>query len=125
MSEGIKHWDGPPLDAWRAWTPQEAAARLAGLNRPWWVAGGWAIDLWLGEQTRPHGDLEIAIVGSDFEAIRAHLRPLPLFSVGDGEVRRLPDGAAPPPDKHQSWVLDDAAAAWRMDIFVEPGDEAV
>ncbi len=27
----------------------------------WMVAGGWAIDLYLNEQTRTHGDIEIAI----------------------------------------------------------------
>lgn len=118
-----KHWEGPPLEAWRAWTPQEAAERLGGFSRPWWVAGGWAIDLWLGEQTRPHGDLEIAILRPDFDLIRRRLAPLPMYSVGDGEVRRLADGATPPPDKHQNWVLDEAAGAWRMDIFLEPGDE--
>lgn len=118
----IKHWDGPPLDAWQPWRPQQAAIRLAGLNVDWCVVGGWAIDLWLGEETRPHDDLEIAIVRSDFSAVRDHLAPLPLYVVGDGEVRKLAAGALPPPDKHQNWVLDAAANAWRMDVMIEPGD---
>lgn len=29
----------------------------------WWaIAGGWALDLWLGEHTRVHSDLEIALL---------------------------------------------------------------
>jgi hypothetical protein len=32
----------------------------------WWaVAGGWAIDLWLGEQTRDHHDVEVIVRRSD------------------------------------------------------------
>jgi lincosamide nucleotidyltransferase A/C/D/E len=26
-----------------------------------WVAGGWAVDILVGRQTRPHGDLDLAI----------------------------------------------------------------
>ena len=102
----IKHWDGPPLDAWRAWRPEQAAQHLAGLGIDWCVVGGWAIDLWLGRETRAHEDLEIAILRDDLAAIRAHLREFDLHSVGDGEVRRLEPEEIPPADKHQNWVLD-------------------
>ena len=45
------------LDArWRtAWTPSEVARRLAGVSTPWYVAAGWALDLFRGGQIRePH-----------------------------------------------------------------------
>ena len=118
----IKHWDGPPLDAWRAWRPEQAAQHLTGLGVDWCVVGGWSIDLWLGRETRAHDDLEIAILRDDLAAIRAHLREFDLHSIGDGEVRRLEPGEIPPADKHQNWVLDPAANEWRMDIMMEPGD---
>ncbi|HEY9216471.1 MAG TPA: hypothetical protein VIO94_00370 [Phenylobacterium sp.] len=118
----VVHWDGPGLDAWRAWTPAEAAEVLADLNIPWAVAGGWAIDLWLGRVTRAHEDLEIAILRPDFPAIRRRLAGFGLYTVGDGEVRRLEPTQEPPADKHQNWVLDEAAQAWRMDVFLEGGD---
>src|SRR5690348_7365284 len=32
----------------------------------WWaVAGGWAIDMWLGRQTRDHHDIEVAVLRDD------------------------------------------------------------
>lgn len=43
-------------------TPDEGAAILPGMGAPWWVAGGWAIDLFIGAQTRPHGDLDVAML---------------------------------------------------------------
>jgi hypothetical protein len=118
----LKRWDGPPLDAWRAWHPREAAAVLSGLDIAWCVVGGWAIDLWLGRETRAHGDLEVAIARGDFERMRAQLRGYVLHSVGDGEVRLLADDADPPADSHQNWVLDPRANEWRMDVMLEPGD---
>ena len=38
-------------------------------------------------------------------------------------MNALPDKADPPLDCHQNWVLDEAARAWRLDIFLEPSDE--
>src|SRR5262245_15558822 len=120
--DAIKYWDGPPLDAWHAWHPREAAALLAGVDAPWCVVGGWAIDLWLGRETRPHDDLEIAIPRQFFPAVRARLRDFVLHAVGDGEVRALAADSEPPPERHQTWVLDVVANAWRMDVMLEPGD---
>jgi hypothetical protein len=125
MAEAPKRWEGPPLEAWEAaWSPPQAAEALAGVGVPWAVAGGWAIDLWLGRQTRPHGDLEITVIATDFPAIRARLEELglELFTPGGGEVIRLPPGEAPPVDPHQTWAADPAMQAWRIDVFREPGD---
>ena len=122
LPDGVTLWEGPPLDAWRPWTPTEAATRLEAIDVPWCVVGGWAIDLFLGEQTRAHDDLEIAVLRADFTTVRRALSGFALFVVGDGEVRALPPGALPPDGKHQNWVLDTDAYLWRMDVMLEPGD---
>lgn len=116
MSEP-KVWEGPPIEAWR---PQDAAARLAGVTAPWMVVGGWALDLWLGRETREHEDLEIAILREDFPQVRDALAGLDVYAIGDGEVRALPADEAPPPHRHQNWIAQ--GQAWRMDIMLEPGD---
>ena len=41
---------------------------------PWALCGGWAIEAWLGEITRPHLDVDIMIVYDDQRAIFEHLR---------------------------------------------------
>jgi hypothetical protein len=50
-----------------------ALAPLAGLACPWFVVGGWAIDLHLGRVTRPHGDVDVAVYRRDQAALRAFL----------------------------------------------------
>ncbi|MFD9689695.1 hypothetical protein ACFWXO_28500, partial [Kitasatospora sp. NPDC059088] len=41
-------------DRWAdAWRPEQAAERLGGFGASWCVAAGWALDLFLGRQTRP------------------------------------------------------------------------
>ncbi len=42
-------------------------------RRPWFVAGGWAIDLFLGRETRTHKDVDIAIFREDQFELRRHL----------------------------------------------------
>jgi len=112
------------LDAWEAWHPTEIAARLAGTPVRWHVAGGWALDVWHGRQTRPHGDLEIAIPHRDYAAFLPHLGNVTPYAAGPeaGKLRRLAPGEAPHPDVHQVWMLDDPAGVWRTDVFLEPGD---
>jgi Aminoglycoside-2''-adenylyltransferase len=39
------------------WTPRDVARHLAGIAAPWYVAAGWALDLFRGRQTREHGDI--------------------------------------------------------------------
>ena len=115
-------WDGPGLDAWRAWTPSEMAARLAGIDVTWCVVGGWSIDCFLGRETRVHEDLEVAVLRPEWSRVRRALSDLVLHAVGDGEVRALGPHEEPPERVHQSWALDPVANEWRVDVMMEPGD---
>ena len=46
----------PDLSLWDAWRPEEVAALLADVQSPWYVAAGWAIDLFLGRGAKsPRG----------------------------------------------------------------------
>jgi hypothetical protein len=54
-------------------TPERAAAVVRPLGVWWAIAGGWAIDLWLGEVTRLHHDVEVVIKRHDQHIFRARL----------------------------------------------------
>ena len=112
----------PPVDAWAAWHPREVAARLAACPVTWCVAAGWAIDLYLGRQTREHSDLEIAIPRTAFPVLRPWLAGFELYEAVSGTVRRLGDEEWPGTEGHQVWVCDPEVRMWRLDTFLEPGD---
>jgi hypothetical protein len=42
---------------------------LVGFDPPWFLCGGWAVDAWLGEQTRHHADVDIAVFHRDQRAV--------------------------------------------------------
>src|SRR5438132_14268800 len=67
--------------------PIEASASIMSrFPQPWYVAGGWAIDLFVGRVTREHGDLEVAVFRRDQGALQAHMVGWTLFKVGRGSV---------------------------------------
>lgn len=42
-------------------------------TKPWFICGGWALDLFLDKETRDHEDIEIGIFREDQEALRKYL----------------------------------------------------
>jgi hypothetical protein len=46
---------------------------LSGLGVNWFLCGGWAVDAWLGQQTRDHADVDVSVFHCDQRAIFDHL----------------------------------------------------
>ncbi len=119
--EGVMPFE-PDVTKWEAWRPEEVARRLAGVQAPWYVAGGWAIDLFLGKEHREHEDLEIAVPHARFGDIAAALPDLDFFVVGDGLAWPL-NQAGEMFDAHfQTWARDRGNECWRLDVMREPAD---
>lgn len=115
-------WNTPDLSLWKAWSPQDVRALLEGLDVPWCIVGGWAIDLFLGRQSRAHGDLELATTRAAFPELSARLTQFRLFEVASGKVRELDSHEHPGPEQHQVWAFDKQNHTWCFDVMIEPGD---
>jgi uncharacterized protein (DUF952 family) len=85
-----------------------AMAAMAGCRTPWWVAGGWALELHAAiardRRIRPHADLEIAILRRDQRALFDHLAGWQLCAVVGPGVLEDWDGRTLPADVHQIWA---------------------
>jgi lincosamide nucleotidyltransferase A/C/D/E len=53
---------------------RDLCRELDDLGIPIWLDGGWAVDALLGEQTRPHDDLDIVIEQQHLSRLCEHLR---------------------------------------------------
>ena len=51
--------DPSPFGVWQPWSVHEVALLFSSVTVPWWIAGGWALDLFLGIQTREHEDIDV------------------------------------------------------------------
>lgn len=47
---------------------------MSAFRAPWALCGGWAIDAWLGRQTREHGDVDVSVFVQDQRALFEDLR---------------------------------------------------
>lgn len=112
-------------DAWDAWSPHDLFQRLLGEIHPWYITGGWALDVWHGKQTREHEDLEFAVIRNDADHFRAILHELDFFTVNNGVVEYLPPSADVPSDVWQLWGGDMLQRCWRVDMMMEPGTRDV
>ncbi|HUQ43448.1 MAG TPA: hypothetical protein VM451_03430 [Candidatus Limnocylindria bacterium] len=111
-------WYGP----WAPLSPREVEERLAGLDVPWWIVGGWAVEAFTGV-AREHEDIDVAFFRADLGGVHAHLSPeLCIWSNLSGTIRplrtldELLDGA------RQLWVRRDGVSPWLMDLAATPHD---
>jgi hypothetical protein len=108
---------------WEPWAPHEVATRLRAVTAPWCVAGGWALDLCRGEQTRRHEDLEVAVPAAAFGQVHDALAGCGFEVAGDGKLWPM-DGPAFAA-MHQTWVSEvipgpPPRRVYRLDVFREP-----
>ncbi len=107
---------------WNPISVAEAAALMRGIPIPWWIAGGWALDLFLGCTTREHKDVDILILRGDQLALHAHLRDWALFKTQQPEWPHLapwPAGEFLAPAINDIWVrerLEDGR--WRFELML-------
>jgi hypothetical protein len=60
---------------------------MSGFPAPWALGGGWAVDAWIGEVTREHGDVDVIVFADDHRALFEQLRGWQL-----AHHQNLPDG---------------------------------
>ena len=96
---------------------------LAGCDATWWLAGGWAIDLLVGQQTRRHEDLDVLVLRPEQHVVREHLREWDVH-VADppGALRPWPLGEELPPHLHDVWIRRDAGSPWRFQLMIDDVD---
>jgi hypothetical protein len=119
---------------WEPITPRDVGPVLRGLPVSWWIAGGTAIELFLGRPTRRHLDLDLAILRRDQFALWHHLtgweicvaHPDRKLEHWDGRALELPTKrfwARPRPG--EPWWFDGHLAEARGDSWVFADDERV
>ena len=72
----------------------------------WGIAGGWAIDLYLGHETRAHHDVDIAVLREDQAALRRLLEGVSVTKVVKRELIEWAAGetlAPPIHEIHATW----------------------
>ncbi|MFP5115201.1 nucleotidyltransferase domain-containing protein [Bacillaceae bacterium C204] len=64
---------------------QSITSLMAGFNKTWGIAGGWAIDHFIGKETREHKDIEIAVFRKNQLYLKDYLKEWEFKKVIKGE----------------------------------------
>ena len=108
-----------PYDQWQPLSVTEVAELFSGATFTWGLAGGYAVEQFLGRQLREHGDIDIVIFRDEQQQAQRWLTGWQLY-------------AADPPGTLRPWVngeylaygIDDiwghrfGASAWQMQLML-------
>lgn len=115
--------NGEPFDdyPWQPLSVEETASRFAAFPGPWWIAGGWAIDLFIGRQTREHADIDVLILRGDQRHLFDTLAGWEIHAAGmpvPGRLVRWKAETLFPPDVHDIWCRPDATSPWALQVML-------
>jgi hypothetical protein len=113
----------PALGPWEPLSPRDATALLRALPVPWWIAGGWALDLFVGRQTREHADLDVEVLRRDQRALQEYLAGWDLHTASGGALESWPQGMPLPPEVNSVWAWPSPGAPWALQVMFAEAEE--
>jgi hypothetical protein len=96
-----------PWGPWEHASLAEVTSLLSRLQCPWWIAGGYAIELAVGHPVREHGDIDVMMLRRDQLALQ-HILPGWQW------------WAADPPGTLRPWNHEELLPAGIHDIWLPP-----
>lgn len=110
---------------WQPLTLDALLEVMAGAAFPWWIAGGLAIEHFVGRPLRAHADLDILVLHRDHPALRAHLAGWDCWaSDPPGRLRPWPLGETLDPQIHDIWCRRAPGAPWSFQVMLDQSDAA-
>ncbi len=111
---------GSEHGSWEPLSPAELGSALSVLDAPWWLAGGWALDLFLGRQTRPHVDIDALILRQDHVHVRAALQQWEAYAADPpGTLRPWAIGEKLLPFVHDVWCRPLGGGPWAFQLMID------
>jgi len=93
------------------------------LRVPWWIAGGWAIDLFVGRTTRSHADVDVRILRCNQRAVQATLASWDLHTADPpGTLGPWKPGEILPAHVHDIWCRPDPSTPWALQLMLADAD---
>jgi len=111
-------------DNWQALSVPDVARIFRPLGLTWWIAGGWALDLYLGRPSREHLDTDVSILRQDHLRAQQLLgRDWQLFKTKQPGLAPWPPGEVLPSYVSDVWVRRDDDSPWAFQLMLEDVEE--
>jgi hypothetical protein len=115
------------LENWDPLAPSDVAALLDGCPAPWWIAGGYAIDAFVGQPgRRSHEDIDVGLLARDQLVLRARLAGWDLFCADPpGTLRRWRQDEVLEEPIHDVWGRQAPDGPWRLALLLNTSDGGI
>ncbi|GAA4893337.1 nucleotidyltransferase domain-containing protein [Streptomyces coeruleoprunus] len=113
------------LGPWVPERPEDVAEVFAQADFPWWIAGGYAIELAVGHELRPHSDLDVLVLRRDQTLVRGFLADWDLYVAdppGQGKLRPWHPGEVLQPSLHDVWCRRTPKAPWSVQLMLDEAE---
>ena len=108
-----------PYTRWTPLSVTEVAALFRDAPFPWGLAGGYAVEQFLGTSIRAHDDIDIVVFRDDQHQLYRWLGEWRLFAADPpGTLRPWNRGEYLAPGIHDIWAYERAAHAWQLQIML-------
>ena len=84
----------------------------------WWIAGGWALDLFLGTETRPHSDVDVAVFRDEQDQVYGYLPNWTFEYVQAGTRHRWSRTERLELPVHEIWARRRGSEAWQLEFVL-------
>lgn len=102
-------------------TPVQIAAALKHCTFNWYIAGGWALELYKGSYIRPHHDMDIALLRRNQLQLKQQLPGWEFKIAHDGVLHEWGDAYIQLP-MHGIWARMRGDDKWRTEFVLNESD---
>ena len=113
-----------PFGPWEPAQPPEVAEIFSVMPCPWWIVGGYAIELAIGRPVRGHSDIDVLVLRPDQLHVQQALHGWEWWAADPpGTLRPWRPGEHLPAAIHDIWCRPGAGQPWRTQMMTdESGD---
>ena len=113
------------LDPWEPLGLPEVVALFGAVpaGTPWWIAGGYAVELFAGRPLRPHDDVDVLLLRRDQDVVHALLPGWDIRAADPpGRLRPWAAGETLPLGVHDIWCREQPSSPWRLQVMLDEAD---
>ena len=115
-----------PFDHWKPLSVEEVFTTFADAPFQWCLAGGYAVEQFLGSSHRAHGDIDVLVYRDDQLSVQRWLEGWQLYAAHPpGTLRAWSKDEYLPYGIHDIWAHRSRANVWQMQLMLAEveGDE--
>ncbi|TDM02469.1 nucleotidyltransferase domain-containing protein [Macrococcus carouselicus] len=101
---------------WQPYSVTDIKILLEHAEFQWAFAGGWAIDLYMGQQTRVHVDMDVVILSIDQNRLFDYLEDYTIFTAKNGILEKW--NGQKIDDSYSLWVCKDESSPFKFEVML-------